>query len=98
MRTTIGSLALAVITLATTALLPIPARSADVTTAGKEFVELLTKQNFAAAVTRYDASMKAALPEEKLRETWQTIQSQAGRFQKQVRARTEKLQGHEVAL
>ena len=98
MRTTIGSLALAVITLATTELLPIPARSADVTAAGKEFVELLAKQDFAAAVTRYDAAMKAALPEEKLRETWLTAQTQAGRFQKQVRARTEKLQGHDVAL
>ena len=98
MRTKIGFLALVLATLAAQALLPIHARAADLAAAGKQFVDLLAKQDFAAAVTQYDATMKAALPEAKLRETWQAVQTQAGPFQKQVRARTEKVQGYDVVL
>ncbi len=98
MKTAISSLATVVTIIAGLALFPVPAQSADVPAAGKEFVELLAKHDFAAAVARYDATMKAALPEEKLRETWLMVQNQAGRFQKQVRVRTEKIQGYDVAF
>ena len=80
------------ITLTSFAMFAVNTRAADMTAAGKEFVELLAKEDFAAATARYDDTMKAALPEAKLRETWQTLQAQAGRFQKQVRTRTEKVQ------
>jgi uncharacterized protein len=98
MKPNIGSPALILAILAALVLLPMPVRSAEVVAAGKEFVELLAKQDFAAAEARYDATMKAALPEAKLRETWKAIQGQAGPFQKQVRARTEKVQGYDVVL
>lgn len=65
---------------------------------GQQFVELLSKEDFAGAVTRFDAAMFKALPEPKLRETWQTIQSQNGVFQKQLGARATKVAGYDVAL
>jgi dienelactone hydrolase len=96
--TKLGSLALLLATFAIPLLLPVHARAEDVIAAGKEFVDLLAKQDFAAAVARYDATMKAALPEAKLRETWEGLQAQVGPFQKQLRARTEKVQGYDVVL
>ena len=63
---------------------------AEVIAAGRAFVELLVKKDFAAAVAQFDDTMKAALPQAKLEETWNTIQAQAGAFQEQGKARTEK--------
>src|ERR1039458_10154976 len=79
---------------------PLTVRSApgDVTNAGKQFVELLAKEDFTGAVARFDATMKTALPEPKLRETWQTLQAQAGAFQKQLGARATKVAGYDVVL
>ena len=79
---------------------PLTARSAPggVTSAGKQFVELLAKEDFAGAVARFDATMKTALPEPKLRETWQAVQAQAGPFQKQLGARATKVTGYDVVL
>ena len=79
---------------------PLTVRSApgEVTSAGKQFVELLAKEDFAGAVARFDATMKTALPEPKLRETWQALQAQAGPFQKQHGARATKVGGYDVVL
>lgn len=79
---------------------PLTSRSApgEITRAGKQFVELLAKEDFAAAVARFDATMKTALPEPKLRETWKTLQSQAGPFQKQLGAAASKVGKFEVVL
>jgi dienelactone hydrolase len=79
---------------------PLTVRSApgEVTSAGKQFIELLAKEDFAGAIARFDTTMKTALPEPKLRETWQTLQAQAGRFQKQLGARATKLAGYDVVL
>jgi dienelactone hydrolase len=79
---------------------PLTVRSApgEVTNAGKQFVELLAKEDFTGAVARFDATMKTALPEPKLRETWQTLQAQAGPFQKQLGARATKVAGNDVVL
>lgn len=70
----------------------------EVTSAGKQFVELLAKEDFAGAVAQFDATMKAGLPEPKLRETWQAVQAQAGPFQKQLGARATKVAGYDVVL
>jgi len=70
----------------------------EVTRAGKDFVELLAKEDFAGAVGRFDDTMRIALPEGKLRETWQTLQAQAGAFQKQLGVTETKLAGYDVVL
>ena len=79
---------------------PLTVQSApvEVTSAGKKFVELLAKEDFAGAVGQFDDKMRTALPEPKLQETWQTIQAQAGPFQKQLGVRATKLAGYDVVL
>jgi dienelactone hydrolase len=83
-------------TLAVLAVLPV--KAADMEAAGKDFVDLLVKEDFATAVTQYDDTMATALPEPKLHEAWITLQNQAGRFRRQLRARTEKVPGYNVVL
>lgn len=70
----------------------------DLTNAGKQFVELLAKEDFAGAVGRFDATMKRALPEPKLRETWQTLQKQAGPYRNQLGARQTTIAGYDVTF
>lgn len=76
----------------------LPVRAANVVEAGQDFVDLLVKRDFKSAVAQYDDTMAAALPEPKLQEAWETLQSQAGPFQRQIRARTEKVPGYDVVL
>lgn len=78
--------------------LTVQSASVEVTSAGKKFVELLAKEDFAGAVGQFDDKMRTALPEPKLQETWQTIQAQAGPFQKQLGVRATKLAGYDVVL
>lgn len=75
-----------------------PAWGADMTVSAKQFVDLLAKKDFTAAVERYDGVMASALPEPKLREAWESLQSQTGPFRKQIRTRTEKVPGYDVVL
>jgi fermentation-respiration switch protein FrsA (DUF1100 family) len=62
----------------------------DLTSAARAFVELLVKQDFTTAVAQFDDTMKTALPEPKLRETWTAVLAQAGAFKQAGKARTEK--------
>jgi dienelactone hydrolase len=56
----------------------------DAAQAGRTAVEQLVKGEFAALVARFDEQVRAALPEEKLRAAWGSVQTQAGAF-KQMR-------------
>jgi dienelactone hydrolase len=80
------------------AIWPSSASSADAIALGNEFVDLLAKSDFAAAVERYDKTMRAALPEPKLREAWQSVQGQAGPLKKRLRTRLSKVGEYDVAL
>jgi hypothetical protein len=92
------SLGMVSIMVAIQAPLTVRSASGEVTSTGKQFVELLSKEDFAGAAARFDDTMKTALPEPKLRETWQTLQAQAGPFQKQLGVRATKLGGYDVVL
>jgi hypothetical protein len=70
----------------------------DVTGSGNRFVDLLARGDFAVAVAQYDDAMAAALPEEKLKETWQMLENQAGHFRKRVQTRTITSAGYNIAL
>jgi dienelactone hydrolase len=70
----------------------------DRSVSGEEFVALLVKGDFASAVARYDNAMKTALPEPKLRETWQSLEAQAGPFKKRLQTRTQTVRGYDVVL
>jgi uncharacterized protein len=70
----------------------------DVTSRGAQFVELMAKDDFAGAVDKYDAAMTLAMPEPKLRATWQAVQKQAGPFKKQLRTLVEKIGGYQAVF
>ncbi|MFC1675998.1 M56 family metallopeptidase [Planctomycetota bacterium] len=56
----------------------------------KEFVQLLVNEDFKAATKTFDATMKKALPAERLKEVWKSTTGQAGAFQKQLGVRKQK--------
>ena len=59
-------------------------------TDARAFIELLVNKKFASAVEQFDNSMKTALPETKLAETWTSVQAQVGPFKQAGAARSEK--------
>lgn len=63
--------------------------SNDLISSGTQCVDLLAKLDFAGTEGLFDSTMKSALPEEKLREVWQTLQQQAGPFKNRLRTRVE---------
>jgi dienelactone hydrolase len=62
----------------------------DFTTDARAFIELLVTKKFATAVEQFDTTMKDALPEAKLEETWASVLAQVGPFKQAGSARTEK--------
>jgi dienelactone hydrolase len=64
----------------------------------ERFVDLLAKEDFAAAVARFDATMKSALPEPQLREAWQSTTNQAGPFKQRLHSRALKFGAYDVVL
>lgn len=79
---------------------PITARGASdgIVGAGERLVALLAKEDFAGAVSQFDATMKTASPEAKLRETWQAVQAKVGAFQEQVGGTASKQSGYDIVL
>jgi hypothetical protein len=70
----------------------------DIAGAATHFVDLLVKDDFAAAIAQFDATMKTALPEPKLREAWQSVQKQFGPFQKQLGTRLQEVEGYKIVF
>jgi uncharacterized protein len=82
---------------ATTAFAASPSE-ADLISAGTRWVDLLAAGDFSNAVARFDATMRVALPEPKLQEVWLTLQTQAGAYQKRLRARVMKQGPYDMVL
>src|ERR1041385_1390797 len=61
----------------------------DFTADGRAFIELLVNKKFATAVEQFDSTMKTALPEPKLAETWTSVLAQVGPFKQAGAARVE---------
>ncbi len=55
----------------------------------RAFVEVLAKKDFASAVAQFDDTMKTAMPQATLEETWNGLVTQAGNFKQQGKARAE---------
>jgi hypothetical protein len=64
----------------------------DAAQAGRTAVEQLVKGDLAAVYAKFDEKMRAALPEDKLRAAWASVQAQAGAF-KQMREPSVTTQG-----
>jgi hypothetical protein len=72
------------------------AKTADRTPLAKEFINLLSGENYSKAVAMFDEKMKEVLPEGKLKEIWQSLLAQAGSFKTQGGIRTDKVQNYDV--
>lgn len=75
---------------------PAPDGKRDVVALGKEFVELITKGDYTTASEKLDATMKRALPPERLAKTWQGLTTKLGAFDSLGEARVEKARGFDV--
>lgn len=64
----------------------------------QQFVGLLVQGKFSQAVDGFDATMKKALPVDKLAETWRTTTGQGGLFKQQLGTRLEKFLGSDIVF
>jgi uncharacterized protein len=71
---------------------------ADLGTSARTFIGLLAGKDFSATEKYFDETMKKALPQAKLEETWNSVNEQAGVFKRLVRTRTEERQGYTVVI
>jgi hypothetical protein len=72
------------------------ATAPDFTGSGKEFVEMLIKGDYAAAVAKFDGTMKGVMPEEKLAQAWLSLLQQVGAFERIDGVSQKKEQGYDV--
>ncbi|MGD0258392.1 MAG: alpha/beta fold hydrolase [Verrucomicrobiota bacterium] len=81
---------------------PSPAPPASASTEAeplaKQFVSFLAEEDFQKAVACFDATMKAALPLEKLKETWANLLKEAGPFQKMGGTRADTFQQYRIVF
>ena len=68
----------------------------DLTLPAKEFVTMLSQEDYGGCFDRFDQTMKDGLPEPKLKEAWYTILNQVGNFKKQTGVRQTKEGGYDV--
>jgi hypothetical protein len=68
----------------------------DFTGPGRGFVEMLVKGDYAAAVAKFDKTMKGVMPEAKLAEAWLSLLQQVGPFDKIDSVSQKKEQGYDV--
>jgi hypothetical protein len=66
------------------------------TSKANKFIILLSRDDYKSAVRMFNKKMKSALPEEKLKETWQLLQAQCGPFEAQGTVRKEKIQNYDI--
>jgi dienelactone hydrolase len=65
----------------------------DRTAAARSILSLLAARDFGAVVERFDATMRQAMPEPKLAETWDALVGQVGAFASQGQATPDRVQG-----
>lgn len=73
---------------------PAPALSAEQT--ARQFLDLVTAKEFDKAAAMFDATMKAALPVDQLRQTWLQTISSIGEFEQITGSNMMKIQGYDV--
>jgi dienelactone hydrolase len=74
---------------------PAPAGT-DRVAAAQQLVADLHAGQFDAAESRFDSTMQAQLPADKLRDIWATLELQAGAFQQVLGTRTERVQQYDA--
>lgn len=59
-------------------------KPAGIDTLAKDFIQSLAEADFSTAAEHFDAAMKKAAPPQKLRQIWDSLITQHGRFEKQT--------------
>jgi uncharacterized protein len=67
-------------------------------TRAKTFVDLLAHHEIAACVGYFDSTMKAVLPEEKLKGAWDSVLVRVGPYKKQLRTWTQRLKMYDIVM
>jgi hypothetical protein len=62
----------------------------------EEFVDLLENGDFAGVYNRFDKTMKNGMPEPRIKEVWQQVETKYGIFQKKVATRQVMEGGYDV--
>ena len=62
------------------------------------FVARLVAEDYSGAVGFYDGTMKTALPENKLKETWEALLAQVGPYKNELGKRVEEIQGYNAVF
>ena len=75
---------------------PVISKANDITDIAKEFFNLLLQEDFKTAETYFDATMKTALPEEKLKDGWKGFITNAGNFKKETVTKKDKAGEYDV--
>ncbi len=65
---------------------------------GEAFVDLLVAQEFDKAFAAFDATMKGALPVDKLAAVWKSVMVRSGAFEKRLETETQRQDKYDVAL
>lgn len=73
-----------------------PPLTGEITDLASEFVSYLVKDNYAVAGGMFDATMRKALPKDKLEQTWQALLEQVGAYIREADKRTEEIEGYDV--
>ena len=66
--------------------------------AAKDFVALLAREDFPAAVERFDATMTRVMPAAKLKAVWKTVTQQLGPFQRPLGVQLQTVRQFRVAV
>jgi dienelactone hydrolase len=62
------------------------------------FVEQMARQEFDAAVMGFDSTMSSVMPAQQLRETWDAVEAQAGRYLEWTGTRQAEFQGYHLVF
>ena len=78
---------------------PAPSSSpgGNVAALAEQYVDLLAKGDFQAAMKSFDTTMAQAVPPDKLAATWKQLTDGCGAFQKRTSVRTTREQGYDCA-
>lgn len=86
------------VTPAPTAANATPGALDDITARALEMVGAMSKGDYATAGKYFDPTMKSAFPPDKMKQTWEALQSQVGAYKRQVSTRTEKVQQYDAVF
>jgi dienelactone hydrolase len=69
--------------------------SDDITALAGQFIEQLNSGDYEKAIVQFDSTLANALPQDKLKQLWDSLQTQSGVYNKQVASKVEKVNAYQ---